>query len=89
MSLKRDNQSRTPRKKWFATLYRLMAAGRYLHIWLPELIILYERILAEEGEEKAREWVIKELLLSIQPSLAFRVYQIGRVFYLIWKSTTQ
>lgn len=86
MSQQRDQQSRPPRKKWVTIVYRLLAAGRYAAMWLPELIILYEITLNEEGEEKAKDWLIKELSLSIKPSLALRLYRLVRVVYLAWEA---
>jgi hypothetical protein len=82
---RRDRHSRHP-GKWVTTAYRLLAAGRYAYTWLQEFFILYEEILKEEGEQAAHDWAIRELLLTIKPSVAVRIYRLLRVAYLAWQA---
>jgi hypothetical protein len=71
-------------RNWVVQLYKLLAAGRYAVLWLPEFFILYDMIVEEEGEEAAHDWAIRELMLSIKPSVALKVYRILRWAYLAW-----
>jgi hypothetical protein len=67
-------------------LYRFIAAGRYAIIWLPEFIILYNIEAQENGDDAAYEWAIRELMLSLEPALAVRVYRAFRIAYSAWKA---
>ena len=71
--------------RWIKAFYKLLAAGRLAASWLPELIILYEIIREEEGEEKARNWLIEEISRSIKPSMAHKFYLIVYAFHRAWK----
>jgi hypothetical protein len=78
--------SRPPPKKWFTTVFRVLAAGKYAALWVPEFLHLYEQIVREEGEGGAFNWALREIGYSIKPSLALRVYRVLRVVYLGWKA---
>jgi hypothetical protein len=81
----KNEKSRQP-SKWMTRVYRLLAVGKYAAIWVPEFLILYEQIMLEQGHDKAQEWALEELLQSIRPSIALRVYRIIRILYLGWKA---
>jgi hypothetical protein len=82
---KEVNQPRRPHK-WVTQAYRILAAGRYAAIWLPEFLALYEIVMREEGGEAADDWAQRELLHSFGPSLALRVLKLVRVLYLGWEA---
>jgi hypothetical protein len=83
MSQPSDEKNRLP-PRWATNLYRFLAVGRYAVIWLPELVILYDLIVEEEGESKAQDWLMKELALSISPSLSLRLFRLYRAAHLAW-----
>jgi hypothetical protein len=67
-------------------LYRRLAAGRYAVEWLPEFLILFDQIVGEDGEEAAVDWALRELMLSLRPSLAVRIERVLRFVYRVWKT---
>ena len=78
---------RDPRPPWWITqLYRCLAAGRYAVQWLPEFLVLFDQIVSEEGEQAAFEWALRELVLSLKPSVAVRIVRIFRFIYRAWKT---
>ncbi|KTR02289.1 hypothetical protein NS365_22020 [Aureimonas ureilytica] len=79
--LPKDNRS--PRK-WVTKIYQTLAVGRYALHWLPELLILYSIIQDEDGDEAAKDWLLKELALAVKPSMAHRLYLIYRVVSKLW-----
>lgn len=72
--------------RWVTVLYKTLAVGRYAALWLPELLDLYSKISAEEGEERANEWLVDELSSSAWPSLTYRIFKLLRVVYLTWEA---
>lgn len=71
---------------WLRILYRYLAAGRYATQWLPELLILYDQMVVEDGEDAAFNWAVNELALVIKPSIAARMLWILRLAHGIWKT---
>jgi hypothetical protein len=63
-----------------------LAVGRYAILWLPELFILYEIVVKEEGEPAAQAWLKKELALSISPILSLRLFRLYRAARLVWNT---
>jgi hypothetical protein len=88
MSQPGDHKNRLPHR-WAEYLYRSLAVGRYAVVWLPELVILYESILLEDGEDAAQDWLMKELALSISPSLTLRFFRLYRAARLVWIAYTK
>lgn len=80
-SKKKEVKNQSPPKWGTKWAYRLLAAGRYAALWAPELWALYKQMLDDEGEQKANEWLMRELLHSVGPSIAIRVYRVLRVIY--------
>jgi hypothetical protein len=66
-------------------IYGTLATGRYAVFWLPEFLTLYWQIVHEEGEEKAAQWAIRELQLSLKPSTALRIYRLFRFASYAWR----
>jgi hypothetical protein len=62
-----------------------LAAGRYAVEWLPEFLILFDQIVDEDGEEAAFDWALRELMLSLKPSLAVRIERALRFVHRVWK----
>lgn len=85
MAQEREGENPPPRK-WVRIVYRTLAAGRYAVYWLPELLILYDLIVSEEGKEAADEQLMQELINAIGPSIGVRVYRVLRLFYSMWKA---
>jgi hypothetical protein len=71
--------------RWVTQLYRCLAAGRYAVEWLPEFLILFDQIVDKDGEEAAFDWALRELLLSLKPSLAVRIERAIRFVHRVWK----
>ena len=71
--------------KLVSRLYSWLAYGRYASEWLPEFLIRYEQILDENGEEQALEWAMQELLATLRPAAAARIYRFVRLIHLAWK----
>jgi hypothetical protein len=70
---------------WVRLFYRYLAAGRYAAEWLPELLVFYDQMVAEDGEDAAFNWAVKELALFIKPSIAARMLWILRFAHRVWK----
>lgn len=77
---------RRPPPWWAAQLYQGLAAGRYAVQWLPELLRLYDAVVEDDGEEAAFDWLLRELALSMKPSLTVRALPILRLIYRVWKT---
>lgn len=83
----KETKSSSPQPpKWLTTALRVLAAGKYAALWVPEFLELYDQICREDGEQKASEWALEELAHSILPSTALRVYRVLRFAYLGWKA---
>ena len=81
---KRGAEGRSPHKR-LRRVYRLLAAGRYAALWLPEFIAAYDIILCTEGEAAAKDWALRELSCSVAPSVSIRLYRLFRFVYLAWE----
>lgn len=84
--MKETKSSSPPPPKWLTPALRVLAAGKYAALWLPEFLELYDQIYREDGEQKASEWALEELAHSILPSVALRIYRVLRFVYLGWKA---
>ena len=71
--------------KWVSRLYGWLSYGRYASDWLPEFIICYQQILDQDGEEQALEWALQELLRTLKPAAAARIYRLVRLIHWAWK----
>jgi hypothetical protein len=72
---------------WVSIVYRALAAGRYAIIWLPELLRLYGMIVEEDGADKAKDWLLKELALSVKPSLLLTFFKLIRLAQRWWRAS--
>lgn len=81
MNRRHDKQEGPASPEGNSRLYRLLAAGRYAASWLPELIVLYDLVRAEEGEEAASNWLKNELLHTLKPALAMRLYIVMKLLH--------
>jgi hypothetical protein len=69
--------------RWLSATYRLLATGRYAVLWLPELFILYDLALEEDGEDNATEWALKELTTAFGPGLGRKVHLLFQTILLV------
>ncbi|GLH77645.1 hypothetical protein SSBR45G_25530 [Bradyrhizobium sp. SSBR45G] len=86
MKVTKHSSPPPPHNKWLTTALRVLAAGKYAALWVPEFLEIYDQICREDGEQKASEWAVEELAHSILPSMTLRVYRVLRLVYLGWKA---
>ncbi len=82
--MRKSKQSHQPRK-WLLQAYRLLAAGRYAALWLPELMHLYDLVLREQGQHEADKLVLNEVMDAVPWSTWLRFYRLFRLAYAGWK----
>lgn len=86
MAHQRERESPPPRNKWAEIVYRLLSAGRYAILWLPELMELLSKQSRDEGDEAGKTSLMRELVNAIVPSISIRVYRLFRFVYVAWKA---
>lgn len=85
MARKTDGSNNPHPRKWARVAYRILATGRYAAYWLPELYRLYDAYIDSEGQTAADEWMVRELLESVSPSIALRLYRVVRFLHFVWR----
>jgi hypothetical protein len=81
-----DKRELRPPRKWVTRIYQKLAAGRYAAEWLVEFLIMYERMIQENGQEQADLWALEEIVLTLRPSIAYKAFKLLRMMYLGWKA---